>query len=125
MQVSALDHIVLAVADVERTCRFYARVLGMEPREERPGKWSLYFGSNKISLQDAQAVPEIARDTVPGSGNFCVLTDIPTDALMEHLKREGVVVANGPVEREGATGPIMSVYFKDPDGNLVEIGKRL
>jgi catechol 2,3-dioxygenase-like lactoylglutathione lyase family enzyme len=125
MKISTLDHIVLAVADVERTCRFYERVLGMEPREERPGKWSLHFGSNKISLQDAQATPEIARDTVPGSGNFCVLTDVSTDTVLEHLKREGVAVANGPVEREGATERIMSVYFKDPDGNLVEVGKRI
>ncbi|WP_292445081.1 VOC family protein [Mesorhizobium sp.] len=81
MKVTALDHIVLAVADVERTCRFYERVLGMEPRQERPGKWSLHFGTNKISLQDAHASPDIARDTVPGSGNFCLLTDTPIDEV--------------------------------------------
>jgi catechol 2,3-dioxygenase-like lactoylglutathione lyase family enzyme len=79
MRASSLDHIVLAVADVERTCRFYEFVLGMEPRQERPGKWSLHFGANKISLQDAVKSPSIAKDTVPGSGNFCVLTDTPMD----------------------------------------------
>jgi catechol 2,3-dioxygenase-like lactoylglutathione lyase family enzyme len=57
MKVRSLDHIVLAVHDVARICRFYERVLGMEPREERPGKWSLHFGANKISLQDARAFP--------------------------------------------------------------------
>ena len=77
MKVTGLDHIVLAVADVELTRRFYERVLGMESREERPGKWSLHFGPNKISLQDAGASPTIARETVPGSGNFCLLTDTP------------------------------------------------
>jgi catechol 2,3-dioxygenase-like lactoylglutathione lyase family enzyme len=68
MKVRALDHIVLCVADVERTCRFYEKVLGMQPREERPGKWSLHFGENKISLQDARASPAISRKTVPGMG---------------------------------------------------------
>ena len=121
MRVHALDHIVLAVRDVARTCRFYERVLGMEPKQERPGKWSLHFGAQKISLQDAKASPGIARDTVPGSGNFCLLTDAPIDEVMAHLEREGVAVIDGPGERAGATGTLVSVYFKDPDGNLVEV----
>jgi catechol 2,3-dioxygenase-like lactoylglutathione lyase family enzyme len=125
MQVHSLDHIVLVVEDVQRTCRFYQHVLGMEPREERPGKWSLHFGTNKISLQDARAFPKIARETVPGSGNFCLLTDIPMDDVVAHLAREGVETVAGPGERIGATGPILSVYFKDPDGNLIEVSNRL
>jgi catechol 2,3-dioxygenase-like lactoylglutathione lyase family enzyme len=125
MQVQSLDHLVLCVADVAATCGFYERVLGMVPREERPGKWSLHFGANKISLQDAVSSPGIARDTVPGSGNFCVLTDTPMTAVLAHLAREGVAIVDGPGERAGATGPILSVYFKDPDGNLVEISNRL
>ena len=125
MKVTGLDHIVLAVDDVERTCRFYERVVGMEAREERPGNWSLHFGSNKISLQDARASPSIARDTVPGSGNFCLLTDTPIGDVVAHLAREGVPIVDGPGERAGATGPIVSVYVKDPDGNLVEISNRL
>jgi catechol 2,3-dioxygenase-like lactoylglutathione lyase family enzyme len=125
MKVSAFDHIVLAVADVERTCRFYQRVLGMEPRQERLGKWSLHFGQNKISLQDAVKSPSIAKDTVPGSGNFCLLTETPIDDVIAHLNREGVTIIDGPGERAGATGPILSVYFKDPDGNLVEVSNRM
>ena len=89
MHVRALDHIVLCVKDVAVTCRFYRRVLGMEPREERPGKWSLHFGANKISLQDAGASPDIARHTVPGSGNFCVLTDTPINDVVAHLETRG------------------------------------
>lgn len=107
------------------TRRFFERVLGMEPREERPGKWSLHFGDQKISLQDAKAPPSMARDTVPGSGNFCVLTDEPIDAVVAHLQREGVEIVDGPGERAGAMGPILSVYFNDPDGNLVEVSRRL
>ena len=74
MNVTGLDHIVLCVQDVPRCIAFYREVLGMEPREERPGKWSLHFGKHKISLQDAKTAPAIAVATVPGSGNFCLLT---------------------------------------------------
>ena len=119
--LTRLDHIVLCVADVAATRAYYERVLGVEAREERPGKWSLHFGDHKISLQDAGTAPDIARDTVPGSGNFCILTEDPIEAVVEHLKREGVAIRVGPAERDGAVGRIMSVYFNDPDGNLVEI----
>lgn len=125
MKMRALDHLVLCVGDVARTRRFYERVLNMESREGRPGKWSLHFGTNKISLQDAGASPAIARDTVPGSGNFCLLTDTPLEAFIQHLEREGVTIVDGPGERSGAMGPILSVYFRDPDGNLVEVSNQL
>ena len=125
MRVHALDHIVLCVRDVPATIAFYERALGMDAREERPGKWSLHFGDNKISLQDAQASPSIAADTVPGSGNFCVLTEIPLDEVVKHLSRQSVPIVDGPGERAGASGSILSVYVRDPDGNLVEVSNRL
>jgi catechol 2,3-dioxygenase-like lactoylglutathione lyase family enzyme len=125
VKVTGLDHIVLCVADVERTVSFYEKALGMQPREERPGKWSLHFGSSKISLQDARSAPEIAGDTVPGSGNYCVLTEEPVERVVESLRKLGIEVVAGPVEREGATGKILSVYFRDPDGNLVEVSNLL
>jgi catechol 2,3-dioxygenase-like lactoylglutathione lyase family enzyme len=125
IEVTALDHIVLCVRDVGVTLDFYARVLGMEAREERPGKWSLHFGECKISVQDAVASPSIARQTVPGSGNFCVLAAEPMDAVLDHLSHEDVAVIDGPAERAGATGRILSVYFEDPDGNLVEVSTPL
>jgi catechol 2,3-dioxygenase-like lactoylglutathione lyase family enzyme len=121
MKLTGLDHIVLCVADVERTLAFYQNVLGMQPRQERPGKWSLHFAANKISVQDARTAPDIARLTVPGSGNFCVLTDEPIGRVADALRRLGIQIVAGPAEREGATGTILSVYFRDPDGNLVEV----
>ena len=124
MQVRSLDHIVLCVRDVARTCAFYRQALGMQPREERPGQWSLHFGANKISLQDARASPAIARDTVPGSGNFCLLTDTPIAEMIAHLEAHDIAVIDSG-ERQGAIGPIVSVYFKDPDGNLVEVSNLL
>jgi catechol 2,3-dioxygenase-like lactoylglutathione lyase family enzyme len=125
IRIDALDHIVLCVRDVQVTIAFYGRVLGMEARQERPGKWSLHFGANKISLRDAAAAPSIARDTVPGSGNFCLLTKTPMAEIVAGLKREGVAIVDGPGERAGAVGAILSVYFKDPDGNLVEVSNRI
>lgn len=125
MQLIAFDHIVLCVSDVSRTIRFYERFLGMEAAEERPGKWSLHFGSSKISLQDAATAPEIARATVPGSGNFCVLTEEPVHRLADSLQEMGIDIVAGPDERQGATGRLLSIYLRDPDGNLVEISNRL
>ena len=125
MKVTSFDHIVLCVRDVPKTLRFYEQVLGMESREERPGKWSLHFGSQKISLQDSKTAPSIARDTVPGSGNFCVLTDVPIVDVVEHLQQNSVEIIAGPGERVGATGPVLSVYLNDPDGNLIEISNQI
>jgi catechol 2,3-dioxygenase-like lactoylglutathione lyase family enzyme len=119
-RVPGLDHIVLCVRDVAATRAFYERVLGMASREERPGKYSLQFGANKISLQDAATSPTIARDTVPGSGNFCLLSDTPVEAWRAHLVEQGVEIVDSGL-RDGATGTIASLYFNDPDGNLVEV----
>ncbi len=125
IHLTGLDHIVLCVADVAATRAFYERVLGMTSREERPGKYSLHFGPNKISLQDVRTAPSIAGDTVPGSGNFCVLTDTPVADVVATLDAAGVSVVDGPGERDGARGTIMSVYFRDPDGNLVEVSNQV
>lgn len=125
ISLTQLDHIVLCVADVDITRRFYEKVLGMQSREERPGKWSLHFGNHKISLQDASSAPDIAKDTIPGSGNFCILTADPIDRVVTHLEDHGVKILVGPAERDGAVGKILSVYFHDPDGNLVEVSKLL
>lgn len=119
-RVSGFDHIVLCVRDVAATRAFYERVLGMTAREERPGKYSLQFGAHKISLQDAATSPAIARDTVPGSGNFCLLSDTPVAEWRTHLESQGVAIIDAGL-RDGATGTIDSLYFHDPDGNLVEV----
>ncbi|QCB56931.1 biphenyl-2,3-diol 1,2-dioxygenase [Sphingopyxis sp. PAMC25046] len=124
LAVTGFDHIVLCVRDVAATRDFYQRVLGMAAREERPGKYSLQFGENKISLQDAADSPTIARDTVPGSGNFCVLSDTPVAEWRVHLAAEGVEIVDSGL-RDGATGTIDSLYFRDPDGNLIEVSNRV
>lgn len=125
MRVTGFDHVVLAVADVQATLDFYERTLGMTPVEHRPGSFALTFGPHKLSLQPADALPPIAAGTTPGSANFCVLTGEPIEDVAAHLERCGVEILDGPVDKVGATGPIRSVYFHDPDGNLVEVANQL
>ena len=125
MNILGLDHIVLCVRDVDETLSFYLRILGMRAREERPGKWSLHFGSNKISIQDVHSSANLAKRTVPGSGNFCVLTDTPIGEVVERLRSNNIEIVEGPTVKAGAVGKILSVYFRDPDLNLVEVSNPL
>ena len=124
MDITGFDHIVLSCHSVPNTIAFYRDVLGLRTGEERPGKWAIWFGDNKISLQDEANKPPMAINTLPGTGNFCVLTETPVDEITEELKAAGVEILDRG-SRHGATGPIDSVYFRDPEGNLVEIANRL
>lgn len=122
MIADRLDHLVLTVADVERTVDFYARVLGMTPVTFGGGRRALAFGNQKINLHQAghEFEPKAARPT-PGSADLCFVSSVPLVEVMGHLAASGVDVEEGPVPRTGATGPIASVYFRDPDGNLIEV----
>jgi len=122
MDIDRIDHFVLTVKDVEATCDFYARVLGMEPVTFAGGRRGLAFGRQKINLHRAghEYEPK-ARTALPGTGDFCLITRVPLDAVIAHLAACGVAIEQGPVPKTGATGPIRSVYFRDPDGNLVEV----
>ena len=88
MNLIGIDHVVLCVRDVEKARDFYSDLLGMEPREERPGKWALHFGSQKISLQDEANLPEIARGTSPGTANFCLLAEDSVDFLVDRATNQ-------------------------------------
>lgn len=120
--IDRVDHFVLTVTSIERTVEFYARVLGMKEVTFAGGRTALSFGRNKINLHPAGREYEPkARTPVPGSGDFCLIAAGTLDAVVAHLKAEGVAIEQGPVKRSGALGPINSVYFRDPDGNLVEV----
>jgi len=122
MNIDAIDHIVLTVADVEATCAFYARVLGMDVVTFGAGRRALAFGSQKINLHAVGAELEPrAPNAMPGTGDLCLVTAVPMPQVLAHLAACGVEVLQGPVPRTGARGPILSVYFRDPDGNLVEV----
>ncbi|QKO22457.1 VOC family protein [Rhodoferax sp. BAB1] len=126
MRIDSLDHLVLTVADVAATCAFYQRVLGMEVVTFGAGRQALAFGTQKINLHQSgrEFEPKAQRPT-PGSADLCFLTSVPLAQVQAHLAACGVVVSEGPVQRTGAQGPILSVYFRDPDLNLIEVSNRL
>lgn len=122
VNIDSIDHIVLTVADVEATCAFYARVLGMQVVTFGAGRRALAFGSQKINLHAVGAELEPrAPHAMPGTGDLCLVTGTPMPQVLAHLAACGVKVLQGPVPRTGARGPILSVYFRDPDDNLVEV----
>ena len=119
--ISHIDHIVLTVADMERSVAFYARVLGMEPVTFANGRRALQFGQQKINLQTLGMEPR--NHAAVGAGDVCLITDWLTERVLAHLAAEGVPVLEGPVTKSGAQGPIESVYFNDPDGHLIEVSR--
>jgi catechol 2,3-dioxygenase-like lactoylglutathione lyase family enzyme len=122
MKLDRLDHLVLTVRDIERTCDFYRRVLGMEVVTFGAGRTALRFGDQKINLHQAgqEFEPKAARPTM-GSADLCFLTQTPLSAWIAHVQGAGVEILEGPVRRTGALGPIESIYLRDPDGNLIEV----
>jgi catechol 2,3-dioxygenase-like lactoylglutathione lyase family enzyme len=122
IDIDRIDHVVLTVGDVEATCAFYARVLGMRVVTFAGGRKALAFGRQKINLHQAGREFEPKADVpTPGSADFCLITTTPLDEVATHLAACGVPILEGPVARTGATGPIRSLYFRDPDRNLVEV----
>ena len=122
MKIESLDHLVLTVQNIEATCAFYEKVLGMDVTTFGNGRKALHFGKQKINLHEAgkEFEPKAAKPS-PGSADLCFITKMPISDVMRHLNKCNVTVEEGPVERTGALGPITSVYIRDPDGNLIEI----
>lgn len=122
MKIESLDHLVLTVADVDASCAFYERVLGMQTVTFGEGRKALSFGVQKINLhRHHHEFEPKAECPMPGSADLCFLTNVPVDQVMSHLDACGVAMLEGPVRRTGAQGPIMSVYFRDLDRNLIEV----
>ncbi len=119
--ISHLDHLVLTVSDIERAVAFYQRVLHLEPVTFANGRRALRFGQQKINLQ--LLGQEMRNHARVGSGDLCLITDWPLAEVIDHLQREQITILEGPVPKSGALGPIESVYFNDPDGNLIEVSQ--
>jgi len=117
--ISRIDHVVLTVRDIERAVAFYTRVLKMEAVSFAGGRRALRFGNQKINLQTLGM--ETRNFAGIGSGDLCLITGWTPEAVVAHLRAEGVEIVEGPVEKTGALGLIVSVYFNDPDGNLIEV----
>jgi catechol 2,3-dioxygenase-like lactoylglutathione lyase family enzyme len=128
LSVEAFDHIVINVRDVEAAAEWYQRVLGMkrEDKERRPGKMrtSVHFGRQKINLRPASSSQQdwiTGKQVTAGSDDLCFLTKATPQQVVEHFKACGVAIEEGPSEKQGAMGALVSVYCRDPDGNLIEV----
>ena len=122
MQINRIDHLVLTVADIERTVEFYTRVLGMRKIEFGEGRIAVACGEQKINLHQLGMEFEPRAEHVrAGSADLCLITDTPITQAIEQLQQQGVDLIAGPVNRSGAKGKIISAYLRDPDGNLLEV----
>ena len=122
MKVESIDHIVLTVKNIEAICAFYAQVLGMEVTTFGTGRKALLFGSQKINLHEyGNEFEPKAKTPIPGSADLCFVTVVPIMQVLDHLRANDIEILEGPVQRTGAVGPITSAYFRDTDGNLVEV----
>ena len=124
VRIDRIDHLVLTVRDIESTCAFYSRVLGMEIVTFGAGRKALAFGKQKINLHQAgHEFEPRAADPTPGSADICLIAATPLADVIAHLDHCNVSLVAGPVARTGATGAIESIYFRDPDHNLIEVSR--
>ena len=122
MKIKSIDHTVLTVRDIQATVDFYQATLGMAVETFGEGRIALKFGAQKINLhQQGNEVEPKAESPTPGSGDLCFVTEMPLDTAIAQVQNQGVEIIEGPVQRTGARGPILSFYFRDPDLNLIEV----
>lgn len=125
MNISSIDHMVLTVKDINKTVLFYESVLGMSSETFGDGRLALKFGNQKINLhEEGKEIEPKANHPLPGSEDICFITNTNLEDAMEHVKSQGVQIIEGPLPRTGATGPLISFYFRDPDENLIEIASK-
>ena len=124
--IDRVDHFVLTVRDLAASVAFYERVLGARIVPGKPGRGptAVHFGRQKINLHERgrEFEPKAPHPTM-GAGDFCLITEAEIAEVVRHLEQCGVAIEVGPVPREGALGAMTSVYFRDPDGNLVEVAR--
>ena len=122
MRITHIEHLVLTVEDINKTTRFYESVLGMKKEMFGESRVALKFGNQKINVhQKGKEFEPKAKTPTPGSADLCFITDTEISQTIEHIKSKGIEIIEGPVERAGAEGSILSIYFRDPDCNLIEV----
>ena len=122
MKIDRLDHLVLTVKDINATCNFYTNVMGMEVVTFAGGRKALVYGEQKINLHEhGKEFDPKAFHPTPGSADLCFITTVPLPEVARHIQSCGVEIIEGPVQRTGAVGKIMSIYLRDPDRNLIEV----
>lgn len=126
MKISHLDHLVLTVADIEISCQFYQSALNFEVITFGENRKALQFDSQKINLHQVgkEFEPKALRPT-SGSADLCFIAETPLKDVIAHLHALNIEILEGPIERTGAIGKILSIYLRDPDQNLIEISNYL
>ncbi|UUC44832.1 VOC family protein [Flavobacterium cerinum] len=126
MEIQQIDHIVLTVADIDTTVQFYSTVLGFQEVTFGNNRKALTFGNQKINLhQKGQEFEPKANKPTCGSADLCFIAKTAISTVLKELEEKGITIIEGIVERTGAMGKIQSVYFRDPDQNLIEISNYL
>ncbi|HAY3508762.1 MULTISPECIES: VOC family protein [Elizabethkingia] len=126
MRITSIDHIVLTVADIEKTVQFYTEVLGFELVTFGDNRKALRFGNQKINLhQKGHEFEPKALYPTPGSADICFITETNVEDVLKELQAKNIQITEGIVERTGALGKIRSVYLRDPDSNLIELSNYL
>lgn len=129
--IRSIDHIVITVSDMKKTIHFYCDILGMEinqfySKSDNTYRKSLKFGKQKINLHDASnPYKPNAEVALPGTLDICFLTDEPLSHWIKTFNKNNVTIESGPVFKTGASGPIESIYVRDPDKNLIEISNQI
>jgi catechol 2,3-dioxygenase-like lactoylglutathione lyase family enzyme len=125
MKIKSIDHLVLTVSDIELSCRFYTEVLHMEEITFLNNRKALRFGDQKINLhRKGQEFEPKAQNPTTGSLDICFVAETPLHKIIEELNAKDIVIEQGPIERTGAKYGLLSIYIRDPDGNLIEIANR-
>jgi catechol 2,3-dioxygenase-like lactoylglutathione lyase family enzyme len=126
MKIRKLEHFVLTVRDIEKTISFYVSVMGMKKEVFGQGRVALRYGDQKINLHElGNEFEPKAANPMPGSADLCFITKTPLNEAMSHVRSFGVEIIEGPVQRTGARGSILSFYFRDPDNNLIEVANEV
>jgi catechol 2,3-dioxygenase-like lactoylglutathione lyase family enzyme len=122
IKIDRLDHLVITVKDIEKTCDFYCNVLGMEKVIFGEGRMALHFGEQKINLHRAGNEYEPKANVAkPGTADLCFITNTPITEVMKRYEKYGIPIEVGPIDKTGAKGELISIYTRDPDGNLIEV----
>ncbi len=126
MRINSIDHLVLTVRDIAITISFYSQVLGMQEISFGGDRKALKFGNHKINLHEyGKEIEPRAEYPMPGSADLCFITSTPIKEVEKHIRTCGINIVEGPVRRTGAKGNILSIYLRDPDGNLLELSNHV
>ncbi len=131
MKLEKIDHVVITVKDLNKTIDFYTNTLGMKLEKFSSSlnnqiRYAVSFGSQKINIhEENKPLKPNALNPSSGSMDICFISQNKINDWMHHLEKKEINIEIGPEQKTGALGPILSIYIRDPDFNLIEISNQL